>query len=394
MTRLRAAKIVLLILFVLLVAWIANHTYWDETKVPIPPRGEAARNPFYAVQKLAETLGVRTQWDRILTTPDEHAVLVVSTWNWGLSDTRRKQIEHWVEGGGRLVVDRALLMGSDDFERWSGLTRRREHEKKEDEEDESGERTALVVQSGSAWGCRKATDQTSGRGYKLCELDKSHLSAARKVTWELRDEIGAQALRVNVGRGSVTMINAVPFPHRALFEGDHAALFVAATQLRSGDEVRFLSEDSHDSLLTLTWRYGAPVVTIALLTLALALWRGGTRFGPLVAATDTSRRSLAEQIRGTGLFALRFGGGEALHNATVRALNEAASRRISAYDRLPTAERLAALVRATGFAEDDLQSALYTSGRRRANELRSAIALLEAARRRLLLGNTRSSHGN
>ena len=86
--------------------------------------------------------------------------------------------------------------------------------------------------------------------------------------------------------------------------------------------------------------------------------------------------------------------GEALHAATVRALNEAAVRRISAYARLPTEERLAALVRATGFAQDDLQSALYYSGRRRANELRSAIALLEAARRRILLGNTRSSHGN
>jgi hypothetical protein len=190
------------------------------------------------------------------------------------------------------------------------------------------------------------------------------------------------------------MINNVPFLYRALFDGDHAGLFVAATQLRSGDEVRFLSEDSHESLLSLTWRYGSPVVVIALLTIALALWRGGTRFGPLVAATDSSRRSLAEQIRGTGLFALRFGGGEALHGATVRALNEAASRRISAYDRLPTQARLEALVRATGFAQDDLQSALHFSGRRRANELRSAIALLEAARRRILLANTRSSHGN
>jgi hypothetical protein len=30
MTRLRAAKIVLLVCFIAFVAWIANHTYWDE----------------------------------------------------------------------------------------------------------------------------------------------------------------------------------------------------------------------------------------------------------------------------------------------------------------------------------------------------------------------------
>jgi hypothetical protein len=387
----RAAKIVLLICFIGLVAWIANHTYWAEVKVPMPPKGAALRNPFYAVQKLADTLGAKTRWDRILTTPPEDAVLVVSTWNWGLSDARRKQIEQWVESGGRLVVDRALLMGSDDFERWSGLARQSESQKKNDDEDERETLVAMVEKSSR---CRKATDQTSGRGYKLCGLDRSHLTAARKTSWELRDDLGPQALRVNVGRGSVTMINTVPFLYRTVFEGDHAGLFVVATQFHSGDEIRFLSEVSHESLLSLAWRYGSPVVLIGSLTIALALWRGGTRFGPLVAATDTSRRSLAEQIRGTGLFALRFGGGAALHGATVRALNEAASRRISAYDRLPTQERLEALVRATGFAQDDLQTALYFSGRRRANELRSAIALLEAARRRILLGNTRSSHGN
>jgi hypothetical protein len=389
----RVAQLILLVAFILLIAWIANHTYWEEVKVPLPPRGEAARNPFYAAQRLAEKLGARTRWDRVLTMPDRDGVLVVSTWNWGVSDARRKQMEHWVESGGRLIVDRSLITGNDRFQRWSGLSHETPSEEEEKQEHD-GDGEPDFVKKMRLDPCRKVTDQASGRGYKLCGLDRSFLTSTRKMTWELRDEVGAQAARVNVGRGSVTMVNGEPFLWRDLLEGDHASLFVAATQLRSGDEVGFLSEASHESLLTLTWRYGAPVVVIALLTIALALWRNGTRFGPLVAATDTSRRSLAEQIRGTGLFALRFGGGEALHAATVRALNEAAGRRISAYARLPTEERLAALVRATGFAQDDLQSALYYSGRRRANELRSAIALLEAARRRILLANTRSPHGN
>ncbi len=69
-------------------------------------------------------------------------------------------------------------------------------------------------------------------------------------------------MRVQVGRGSVTVINATPFRERSLFDGDHGRLLVAATQMRRGDEVHFLSEDDHPSLLALLWQYGAPVVVL------------------------------------------------------------------------------------------------------------------------------------
>ena len=87
-----------------------------------------------------------------------------------------------------------------------------------------------------------------------------------------------------VGRGSVTVINASPLRYRGVFAGDHAWLFVAATQLRRGDDVHFLSEEEHPSLLALVWRYGRPSCSLALALIVLALWRGGVRFGPLAAA--------------------------------------------------------------------------------------------------------------
>jgi hypothetical protein len=95
-------------------------------------------------------------------------------------------------------------------------------------------------------------------------------------------------------------------------------------------------------MLALLWRYGAPVVTLALTLLALVLWRGGVRFGPLAAAPEAARRSLVEQIRGTGQFILRHGGGISFHAASVRALDEAAGRRVPLYSLSPV-ERAAAL---------------------------------------------------
>src|SRR5204862_5658039 len=95
---------------VLLAVWIARHTYWGEITVPMPWRGEAARNPVYAAQRFAEALGAGTQRTEGLELPGTDAVIVVRAWSWDVSNTRRERLEQWVEGGGRLVVDRSLPM--------------------------------------------------------------------------------------------------------------------------------------------------------------------------------------------------------------------------------------------------------------------------------------------
>ena len=129
--------------------------------------------------------------------------------------------------------------------------------------------------------------------------------------------------------------------------------------MRRGDDVHFISEDDHPSLLALLWQYGAPVVMLSLTLVALVLWRGGVRFGPLAAAPDAARRSLAEQIRGTGQFALRHGGGNSLHAASVRALDEAAQTPDSELRAVcPPSERAAALARLTGLDRDALAAAV------------------------------------
>ena len=61
MTRKRLAITLLVSVSVaLLVFWIGSHTYWEDIKVPMPPKGEALVNPFYAAQRFAEKLGATT----------------------------------------------------------------------------------------------------------------------------------------------------------------------------------------------------------------------------------------------------------------------------------------------------------------------------------------------
>ena len=365
---------------VVFVAWISKNTYWDEVEIPALPKGEAQTNPFYAAQRFVEALGARSSWDRVLTIPPASSVIVLSDWNWTLSDRRRTAIERWVESGGRLVVDRGLMGGPSEFQDWSGIVRA--SRKKTDEERPSltphcdrfrEERAGAPVASSDA------------RLYWICDFDEgSTLSTARRVAWSLSGKEGTQAMRVDVGKGSVTVINAWPFRERGLFDGDHGWLFVTATGLHRGDDVHFLSEENHPSLLALVWLYGRPVVLLALTLVGLGLWRGSVRLGPLAPAPQAERRSLAEQIRGTGRFALRYGGGEALHAACARALEEAAQRRISGYQHLPARERAARLAELTGFDRDGLAAAIYHPGLRQSHELRDTIETLEAARRMLI----------
>ena len=359
-----------------LLAWMASSLTFKQVTVPTPLRGEAARNPFYAAILLSRTLDADAGWEQVFTEPRRGSVLVLSGWNWTLSRVRRERIEKWVEDGGRLVVDGWLLGDGEDFERWTGIG---------DEE---------LDDPGSTESCNVLTEDGSQRRFEICGVDTSRtLTSSRKTLWALRQGDRLDAVRVAVGRGSVTAINGDPFRRRSFLKDDNPRLFLAASQLHRDDSVLFLSEDEQRSLLALVWRFGAPAVLLLLAAVALALWRSAVRFGPRVAAIDSARRSLAEQIRGTGRFIMRFGGGQALHAAASRALRDAAQQRIHNYGRLSSEQRVAALARASGLQGSDLAHAMNFSGARNSHELRHAIAVLETARRHLL-SLRRSRHGN
>ena len=358
-----------------LVTWVARNSYWEDMPLPMPLRGEALWNPNYAAQRFAESLGARTVRQRVLgEMPAPQDVLILGAWHWDLIDSRRARLERWVESGGRLIVDRSLIGSVGTFSRWSGIDRLEADEYEADDPDPAAQEEEEYED------CRKLQPQA----LELCGFrDRSHLVPMRRASWSLHDDAGVQIARVAVGRGSVTVINAQPFVYRQFLEGDHPRLFVAVTQLSRGDRVHFLAEEDHPNLLMLLWLYAAPALCLGLGWVALALWRNGVRLGPPIPPEQTARRSLSEQIRGTGQFVLRFGSGAALHQAQLRALNEAAARRIAGYSALAHAERSHEVARLAGLDVGALTAAIGFTGKLRSSQFRSAMTLLETARRRI-----------
>jgi hypothetical protein len=380
---------------VVLGIWVARNTTWQSVDVPMPAKGEARTNPFYAAKRFAEALGATTSWEHALGSASGDAVLFLSNFHWSLIPSRRHELEHWVERGGRLVAD-ADLLDNEEFTRWSGITRelpKRPATADGDTDDGRPNAPATILDARRPERCHDLQDGGQTR-YRLCQyVPRSWLASRESPTWSLRSNYGIQAVRIRIGRGTVTALNASPFGNTLFTDGDHARLFVAMTELRRKDEVHFISENESPSLITLIWRTGAPVVVLFGIWLALTLWRGGVRFGPLAPRAELVRRSLAEQIRGTAHFALRIGDNDALHRATLRALSRAAQRRIPGYLALDTDARVAAIARRSTVDATALSAAITAVDLRRVHDLRNAVAILETARRELLLRSTRRSHG-
>jgi hypothetical protein len=372
-------RVTITVMVVALAVWIARNTYWDEVEIPMPAQGEAASNPFYTQQHLVEALGAHSLWQRVPgAIPPPQGVLVLSNFNWSLIDVRRERIQKWVEAGGRLVIDRSVIGGEDELTRWTGISRysvvRRKPQSpgKADPDGPNADSDTPEDVSGNA-----------GPTIGICGFNRySRLQSARKTSWTLRSpKLGVQAMRVALGKGSVTLVNSRPFTNSDLLRCQHGLLFTRATQLHRGDDVWFITEDKGPSLLSVIWTTAAPVVLIGLALIALWLWRTGVRFGPVAAPTEAARRSLAEQILGTGQFTIRVGGGSALHAAAVRALLETADRQIPGFARLGSEERVAAIARLASVDAAELALAINRSGPQHTNELRQHLALLESVRR-------------
>ncbi|SAI72092.1 Uncharacterised protein [Bordetella ansorpii] len=243
----------------------------------------------------------------------------------------------------------------------------------------------------------------SERAFKVCGWPSETYYVPigqRDPTWALQGENGIEMMRVPVGSGSVTVIGTQSFMYngQALIE-DNPLVLAAALQVRPDSEVWFvdgLGPQAHKpspSISSWLWNNAWVAVLIALLAAAAAVWRSATRFGPVMPPGQAHRRSMGDQVRGTGQY-LRGQGAAALHAAQVRALHEAAGRVLPQYTALSSPARVQAISRATRMDAESLERAMVLPGQDARDRFESELALLEAARRRLLeqAGARRSSH--
>ncbi|WP_431046259.1 DUF4350 domain-containing protein [Roseateles sp. L2-2] len=414
MTRERLFLLLAAVALVLGGWWLSANTEWVDENVTRPATGEARSNPVYAFEQIMRRLGVKAEhFEQLDRMPPEGARLVLMSSNWDLVPERAGQIKAWVERGGHLV----LLQGADwdetRLESWVPIFAVDVSEKlkrealaaraaaaaasaaepkpvaparaastgsDDDDEDDDSDRDEADSEP-PVFGDIDSLDLC----YRFTNGKRLKLKPGHQALWTLTQDLhGHQLIRAAHGKGSVTVLDANPavFQNLAPFSCDTSLLLAATVQAEPGATVWIFLNEKREALTPWLWHSGWIAIVLGMLALAAWLWRAAVRFGPRLAPPPRLRRSISEQVRGMGAYLHRHGH-DALLAAQQRALEEAATRRLRGYARLPMADRVHAVATATGVARDDLHAAMSSKFCTRA-ELPQRLHVLETARRLLL----------
>ena len=378
-------------------AWLVSATEWADTEVATPASGEAKTDPFYAMQVLLRELGAgMVRREALDVLPPAQARLVLASNYWDLFPERTQRLRRWVEQGGHLVLPNHLVE-NDQLKDWLPLVVETPADADEDDDTPAPEKPASRARAPGAPAlkdadCREVAEPETvpasfagGRSFRLCGVwpavryRPSDKRAA--APWSVEEAGGLAAVRVGVGRGTVTVVPWGLQTNANLARADNALFMAASLQLRVGTEVWLVSEEKREPFMQWLWGRGWAALLLGMLALAAALWRAAVRFGPLEPPAGTHRRSMAEQVRGTASF-LHMHGADALHAAQLRALQECARRQVHRYIQLDPAARAASIARATGLDAAALERAMSTH-KRSTGTTAADLELLETARRRL-----------
>lgn len=393
MNRDRWLQVVAVVGLISLGVWIARHTYWKDITIATPPKGAAARNPYYALAHLADTLGIHSNMIGSLHGLPTDAVLFVSSLRDDLRHEPIESLQGWVQSGGRLIIRSDTLRTSEPLQIWSGI-RLAQRDVRSARPPIPGAVRALRQPEDDCKSMPVAVDgAATGQMLTLCDGLPAGFTSQRTPSWSLSDAEGIQVLRVSIGRGELTVVGP-PFmlSNWNLPKKDHAVIFVAAAGLKHGDRLELLVRTTPEPLPVLLWRLAAPAIVFLGIAAGLTIMKHLPRFGPPIPVPLAIRRSLAEQIRANARFAWRTQKLASLTASIRRALDDAARTRIAGYASMEPRKRAEALSATTGIDAATIHAALVSDSAGGVNEHRAAITLMEACRRILIAFDPNQRH--
>jgi len=374
----------------LFAAWFF-HTYErvEETD-ELPPRGEAAYNPLFALKLALADDGrkvsarPRLQLRDVPLKPADTLLLLGDTRQIPAPD--RDAILAWVRSGGHLIV-RTPPAGSAGLLDLGGLG------ESADDADEAMADVPLLGDLGvepldhgdcmdlQVEGFDSHTEFCDGRMFAL-----GPDAADALLVWEQYDEGEYGFARLRHGKGSVDVLADLDFATNAqLEEGPHYALVrqLLAPNYDRGGMFHLIYRIEMPSLWSLLWAKLWMLLLPCALGIAVWLWMRTERLGPLRPSPADDRRSLLEHVHASGEHLYRYGRAGRLYAAVFDAFLQRLRRRDPYAAALDGPARVEAIARRTGLPAHEVEAALRYPRPGDARDFVQRVAQLLKLRQRL-----------
>lgn len=333
--------------------------------------GEARRNPYLALERLAERMGMPAHEVRSLAelgALPPRGVLLLPQPRGDLARRERARLLEWAANGGHLVIEAEPTGTPDPLLDALGVTRKAVRS--------SGPRKPAEI----AWPGATRTLRADLSPRQVLEAKAPRIAEGGQA--------GAMLLQLTRGDGRVTVINDFAFlQNRAIGAHDHAELGWRILSASGPATVLRVFNNPQRLSLTRWLRANAPAVLAAAAAfLVLWLWRIAPRFGPIAPDPERARRSLLDHLRASGRFLWNAGQREELAEAA----REAALRRVSRanpdFASITRGERRARLANSFGLAPEDAERVLAPQSPRTMPEFVRCIRVLQIIHDRLARG--------
>jgi hypothetical protein len=370
------------VLCVLVYLWFILNFDRVAYETRTPPGSAALRNSYLAAERLLQQLGYRVQTVQdaasLESLPPGGTLILGGERQFHLTRARVDALFRWVEQGGYLLADTAMVGASDpilrrlDVHRSAPLRGAPQQATAQDEDDGEADvqrrREARLANSPNREPPRSLV-AIPGYGRTLRMRAGADQLAAGRIApeWAVhgvpegkQKTAGEEVLHFRLGRGHVALVNGLSrFGNYAIAVDDHAEVLAALCAVyQPRGEVRIMTRLAVPSL----WRWladhaQAALVSAALL-LALWLWRIVPRFGVARPEAPSQRRSLIEHLRAMGRFLWRRRALEVLVDASRHNLRSRLTLRHAGLSGLTSSELAAHLAHQTGISLTAIARAL------------------------------------
>lgn len=368
-----------------LFAWwfLSNHTREQRT-IGLPPRGEAAYNRLYALKLALRNAGVdaqsrqRLELAQMQLRPGDTVVLSGNAATLPPADI--DALAQFVRAGGQLVLPaprRDLFDPQDDSDAGvdvatSGV-----------DALHAGLLEPLGVSPGRSGDCLRVL-HGKDTYYYFCGSPRLQLARDRKPSLRVRDLKGRDVvLRLPLGSGAVTV--AADLNHLDNDELDEPpAATLAWRMLQPGPgTVHLVYRAEMPPLWRVLFERGWPVWLPLLLAVLAGLWAASQRYGTLLPAPASGRRSLLEHLKAAGEHSHRYGRGHLLYQQARAAFDARLRRRDPYAAALDGEARIEAIAARTGLAPGEVRRALQAPRPFDPNDLQQRITRLVQLRAKL-----------